>query len=200
MTLSPYVTLPNIKGTVGATSPFGTILTKVEHLVYPYQLGCFTKAYSAGIVTSFNTSGEGEFIVGDYVLPCRPVSYGGTWYYVPDLTSITRVTALGVSSDTVDVSPGIAQTGLMYLFNLGTDTSSNPLVNPNYDGSTISTYVDATGAVANSQPYFTTNLSGMFNGWVESGIQVCSLLICNSSGTPIIAIPQYPVGAEILTV
>lgn len=198
MTRSAYKTLPCLKGTVAVSTPFGTLLGKAEHLVYPYQLGAMVTVSSVSVVTTLTLSGLGDLAVNDYILPCRPVSYGGTVFYVPDTTNITRVVSIDPSYDKITVSPGIQAIGYSYLFNLGADTASTPLLAPNYDGSTISLYADPVGSLAASNPYLITNPGGNFIGWVESGVQVCSVLICNSSGTPVLAIPQFQCGLELL--
>ena len=194
----PTRTLPTLRGTLAASGPWQSLFARASHRVYPYQMGCFVKSASTGTTVAVN--GVGEFAAGDYVLPCSKVQYGDAYYYIPDLTRITKVTAVSESSDnssdTLTLETARSLAAGEFLLNIGADTGGST---PNYDGTDITLYTDPVGNAASSYDYFLTSQGGEFHGWITGGYEVVDLLVMNSSGTPIVVIPTYEVGPEIVS-
>ena len=197
MAKSGIITLPLLRGVLGELSPWQTTFGRAGMRVYPYQTGCLVAADNNGS-TTISTHGMGEFAANDYLMVGAMTFYGDSYLFIPDTNRITRVSSLGSSSDQIVTTTALTVYEGDYLFNLGADAASDPTAQPNYDGSTLTLYDDNVGANASSLNYFLTGSGGFFRGWLSSGTLLADLLITNESGQPVLMVPFYEVGTEVL--
>ena len=190
--------LPMLRGTLAATGPWASMFARAGYKVYPYQLGCQLKLGASGTST-LTPDGLGQFATNDYVMICTETDYGDSSLFIPDLTRIAKVSAVGATTFTIDqvfnVDAG------EYLLNLGTDTDTpSPTQTPAYDGTDITLYTDSVGNGANANKYLLTGTGGTYRGWTQSGRTLVDLLVTDSSGSAKIVIPYHHLGAEIFEV
>ena len=195
MELTGVKTKAALRGPLLVPGPWQGAFARQSWRVYPYQLGCTVrKATTNGVILTY---GLGEFLVDDYVLPCRPTMYGDSPFYIPQLSAITKVTVVSSIDDELTTSPArtLAQDDL--LINLGADLAATPTSAPNYDGSRVDLYTDNAGVNLNSNKYVLTGTGGQFQGWIEAGYQVVDLLITDAEGIPRLAVPFHLVGPNV---
>lgn len=206
MSKTGIMTLPLLRGTVAAAGPWQSLYAKQNYRVYPYQLGCLVRSDNSG--GSFVlTHGMGQFLVNNYLIACSPTNYGNSTLYVPDLNRIVRVATFGANAvatqaaaddDRLNFVSSVTLYEGDYLLNLGNDSSPAPTTTPNYDGSTVTIYDDNVGNNSISGGYVLTGQGGNFYCWLESGTQAVDVLVQNTAGVPVVALPFLTAGAEIL--
>jgi len=198
MTLTGVKTKPTLRGTLVAAGPWQALIARQDRQVYPYQMGCAVRSASSG--TTANTHGLGEFVQNDYFMVCNAVLYGDSSLYIPQTSKISKVTSdpSAAVDDQLTIDPAVTLAEGDFLLNLGADGASAPLSAPDYDGSLVTLYTDPVGNTANPNDYILTGQNGQFRGWIEGGYEVVDLLIADESGVPLIFIPSFQVGPEIL--
>jgi hypothetical protein len=198
MTLTGSKVKPTLKGTLTQTGPWQALFAREGYRIYPYQLGCAVRSDSTG--TAPLTYGMGDFITNDYLMRCIPTYYGDSFLYIPQTSSISRVTndPSSETDDTLDLSQALTLVQEDYLLNLGADGASSPLSAPDFDGSRVTLYTDPAGVNTSPNPYLLTAQNGNFNGWVSNDYEVVDLLITNADGVPQLVWPHVTVGREII--
>jgi len=196
MSLSGIKTLPSLRGVLQTVTPWGGTLSRQGWRIYPYQLGA--KVRTDTTTTSVKTFGKGEFAANDYVLTCQQIYYGNSYFYIPRVNQISRISALGVSDDEITLTVPLTLSAGDYLLNLGADTATDPLSQPNYDGSRITPILSAgTPDASQLGTYVVTGNQGQFECWLPSGVVLVDLLICDSSGQPRNLWPLQALGPEV---
>jgi len=180
-------TLPQLHGSLATVSYWQTFFAKSGNRVYPYSLGCMVR--TTGAATPVLTHGVGQFANNDYFMACSVNAYG---QFIPDTSRVAQATT--VDADDLVYSPNLSLVAGEYLLNLEVDTGG--LV-PVYDGSVVSLKTDPIGTAVNANKYLTTALNGLFRAWTQTGLVLVDLLVTDSSGVPLIVLPQWPLGAEI---
>lgn len=128
MSLTGIKTLPLLRGVVEQSVPWGGTINRTGWRVYPYQLGCKVRVDSTG--TTIYTYGLGDFAAGDYILVCQQVYYGNSYYYIPRMSLIGQVSSVSTSDDLLSTTTALTVTQGDYLFNLGADAATTPLLQP----------------------------------------------------------------------
>ncbi len=196
--LTGIITVPTLQGTVAVSGPWQSLFARANHRVYPMKLGCGVRDLISG--STIDTFGLGEFAQNDYILVCTRTNYGNSFLYVPDTDKITRVTSdpTAASDDELVVSPTLTVAVGDWLLNLGADGATAPLTAPDFDGGNT-LYIDAVAASTNANPYLVTGQGGHFRGWVADGVNQVDLLVNDSSGVPLIAMPGFDTGRSLVT-
>lgn len=196
MSLTGIKTLPLLRGVVEQSVPWGGTINRTGWRVYPYQLGCKVRVDSTG--TTIYTYGLGDFAAGDYILVCQQVYYGNSYYYIPRMSLIGQVSSVSTSDDLLSTTTALTVTQGDYLFNLGADAATTPLLQPNFDGSDYTLYGNNVGSGATIGHYVVTGNQGQYEAWLPSGTVIVDLLLTDSSGQPQLAQPFVSVGPEIV--
>lgn len=196
MAETDIITLPLLRGTLTAESPWQALLGKRSYRVYPFQLGCQVRVDS--VITTIPTHGKGELEVNDYLIACSMVFYGDDFHYIPDTARITKITAIAAADDEITVAPAISVVSEEHLLCIGADGAGVPLSSPDYDGSDINLYTDNVGNNANGNAYMLTARGGRYRGWVQSGIEAVDLLVMDQVPAPVLVVPFVPTGPEIV--
>jgi len=196
MSLTEIISKPLLRGTVVASGRWQAILARANRRVYPFDLGCMVRSLSTG--TTVNTHGLGEFAVNDYFIVCSPVDYGDSALFIPDMGKIGRIAAVSASDDVLTIDAALSLDSGDYLLNLGSDRAATPKTNPNFDGSPITLYTDPVGNNTNPNEYLVTGQGGWFQGWILEGYPAMDLLITDESGSPLVALPLYTPGPELI--
>jgi len=197
MSLSGFKTLPLLRDSLIAVSPWAGIFARPDWRIYPYQLGA--KVRTDSTTTLVKTLGMGEFTAGDYLMLCQQIYYGNSYFYIPRVSAISRVASVGVSDDELTLTTPLTLSAGDYLANLGADAAPNPLLAPQYDGSRITPILGgSTADAAQIGPYLVTGNQGQFEGWLPSGTILVDLLICDPSGQPRLLWPLKQLGPELV--
>jgi len=212
MALSGVKALPRLSGTLLTAGPWQALFARAGYRIYPFQLGTMVRTdVIAPLTAGIQVHGFGDFAQNDYFMVARPVYYGQAPLYLPDNSRIGKLSSFGatVGEATVPTSatddtiwpatsaPGYATAG-EWIVNLGADGSATPYSAPALDGSRVSLYSDPVGNEPNAYPYLVTGQNGSFNGWVLSGTRLVDLLVTDEAGNPLILIPQFQLGEEIV--
>lgn len=188
-------TKPALKGTIATSGPWASLFARAGYRVYPYESGCVARADSTG--TTVSSHGTGRFAANDYLMVCTRTAYGSSFHYVPDTAKVTKVTAVTQGdSGSMTIEPAVNISENDFLLNLGPDGGG---LTPDYDGSPVQIYADPVGNANATNPYLDTATGGHFHGWIETGFMDVDLLVTDSSGTPVVAIPNWEIGKDEIT-
>lgn len=182
--------LPILQGTLETAGPWGAKAVQQNMRVYPYHRGAYSNGGSTS--TTAPTHGTGEFRVNDYVMACARTAYGNGFLYIPQTSSISRVSAISSSDDELTLTAALSLMDGDYLLNLGSDGATAPTSSPNYDGSRIDLFEDPVGNSTLGSDYLLTGSQGQYNGFLSPHARVVDLLIASISGVPSVVIPGVP--------
>lgn len=206
MAQSAFKTLPQLRVTLAQLGPWQGFVAKNDYRIYPFVLGARIAADSDS--TTLTLHGQGDLLVGDYVMLCQKVDYGGGSLYVPKTSKIDRIATGGLSGADDEVTLVNGLLGVLagdWILNLGADQASNPLVTPNYDGMGQSSRMlmydspvsDGDNPEVNTDNYFNTGQMGLAEGWLVSGRKVVDLLVTDQTPSTQIFIPNWTLGTEV---
>lgn len=190
----PTITLPTLAGTIVTAGPWQGLFARAGYRVYPYQIGCMVNAaQTVGAGGTLDVHGCGEFAANDYLMACTKTAYGNGSLYVPVTSKHVKVSSVDKPNKQLTLATALTVADEDWLLCLGADDDLG------YDQSDISLYNDPYGDDAESNGYLLTGTGGFFRGWIESGYRAVDLLICNSSGVPVMVRPLFELGSEIVT-
>jgi hypothetical protein len=202
MAQSAFKTLPFLRGTLAAVSPWQGFNAKNDYRIHPYVLGARCAVDSDG--TTLTLHGQGDIVAGDFVMVARQTDYGGGVLYVPQTSKVDTVVSISGSDDTILLTSGI--TGVLqgdWIINLGVD--SGTVSDLLYDGMATASRLlmydspvsDGDNPEPNSDNYFVTGQGGFYQGYLAASSTVIALLITDQTPTPLGYIPLWALGPEV---
>lgn len=197
MALTNIKSLPVLAGSLCAPGPGQALHGVAGWRLYPMKMGCMVRTDSTGL--DVETSGLGQFAVGDYLMAATPVYFGADRFFIPDVDRLSQIAAVEVDGDDkITLTGSLTLYSGDYLINLGSDSATNPLISPNFDGSNIGLYVDPSGQISLGAVYIQTSTGGRYRAWVESNTQMIDLLVCDQLGRARLFEPTVTLGLEVV--